>query len=135
MSSSSPVCHTRFALGLNKFLGFCLRPAGHGAGYQPPKCSDVKLDAITSDDSGKMYAFAGNGVLICIKHQPFSHYIQAFHSCLLQAFTSHLRPPQDPSTYAWTLGATASMPSPSLVCGGRWLEGWMQYFPTVTKCT
>lgn len=33
--------------------------AGHGAGYKPPKCSDVKLDAITVDDAGKMYAFTG----------------------------------------------------------------------------
>lgn len=135
VSSSSSVCHICFMLEVNKFLGFCMWLAGHGAGYQPPKCSEVKLDAITTDDAGRMYAFAGNGLLICIKCQSFLHYIQAFHSSLLQAFTSHHWPPQDPSTCAWTLGAMVSMPSPSLVSGRRWLEGWMQYFPTVTKCT
>lgn len=135
VSSPSAVCPTRFMLELNQFLGFWMGLAGHGAGYQPPKCSDVKLDAITTDDAGKMYAFAGNRVLISIQCQSLLHYIQALHSCLLQAFASHHWPPQDPSTCAWTLGATVSMPFPSLVCGRRWLEGWMLYFPTVTKCT
>lgn len=32
---------------------------GHGGGYQAPKCSEVKLDAITSDDAGKTYLFSG----------------------------------------------------------------------------
>lgn len=45
----------------NQSFSFCTRLAGHGGDYQPPKCSDIKLDAITVDDAGKMYAFAGNG--------------------------------------------------------------------------
>nr|CCA29190.1 warm temperature acclimation protein 65-2 [Lateolabrax japonicus] len=32
---------------------------GHGGDYKGRKCSDVKLDAITSDDGGKSYLFAG----------------------------------------------------------------------------
>lgn len=32
---------------------------GHGHGYKVPKCSEVKLDAITTDDTGKTYFFAG----------------------------------------------------------------------------
>ncbi|KAF7664165.1 hypothetical protein LDENG_00187150 [Lucifuga dentata] len=32
---------------------------GHGGDYKVPKCSDVKLDAMTSDDVGKVYAFIG----------------------------------------------------------------------------
>ncbi|KAL1021967.1 hypothetical protein UPYG_G00020560 [Umbra pygmaea] len=32
---------------------------GHGGEAKVPKCSDVNLDAITSDDSGKTYAFSG----------------------------------------------------------------------------
>ncbi|TNM94220.1 hypothetical protein fugu_002396 [Takifugu bimaculatus] len=32
---------------------------GHGGGYNIPKCSEVKIDAITVDDAGRMYAFAG----------------------------------------------------------------------------
>ncbi|KAM6957928.1 hemopexin [Tautogolabrus adspersus] len=32
---------------------------GHGDGSKGLKCSDVKLDAITSDDTGKSYFFAG----------------------------------------------------------------------------
>ncbi|CAJ1087001.1 hemopexin isoform X2 [Xyrichtys novacula] len=32
---------------------------GHGGDYQVVKCSEVKLDAITSDDTGKTYFFAG----------------------------------------------------------------------------
>ncbi|XP_034533930.1 hemopexin isoform X2 [Notolabrus celidotus] len=32
---------------------------GHGGDYQVIKCSDVKLDAITADDTGKTYFFAG----------------------------------------------------------------------------
>ncbi|KAM8871716.1 hemopexin [Synchiropus picturatus] len=32
----------------------------HGVGYSTPKCSEVKLDAITMDDSGKSYFFAGS---------------------------------------------------------------------------
>lgn len=124
-----------FMLELNKFFGFCMWPAGHGAGYQPPECSEVQLDAITFVDTGKKYVFAGNRVLIYIKHQSFLHYIQAFHSWLLQDFPSYHWPPQDPSTCALTLDAMVSMPSPSFVCGRKWLEGWMQYFPTMTKCT
>lgn len=106
--------------------------AGHGAGYQPPKCNNVKmsmLDAITRTDKGKIYAFAGNGLLMCIKRQSFLHHIQAFHSWL------HHWPCQDPSTCACPLSAMVSIPSPSLICGRRWLEEWMLYFPTVTKCT
>lgn len=34
-------------------------PAGHGGDYKVPKCSEVKLDAITTDDTGKTYFFAG----------------------------------------------------------------------------
>lgn len=33
--------------------------AGHGGDYKVLKCSDVKLDAITTDDAGKSYFFAG----------------------------------------------------------------------------
>ena len=33
--------------------------AGHGGSYKIPKCSEVKLDAITTDDAGKTYLFAG----------------------------------------------------------------------------
>ncbi|XP_028286323.1 hemopexin-like [Parambassis ranga] len=32
---------------------------GHGMGYRTPKCSEMKLDAITTDDAGKSYLFAG----------------------------------------------------------------------------
>lgn len=32
---------------------------GHGHGYKVPKCSEIKLDAITTDDAGKTYFFAG----------------------------------------------------------------------------
>uniref|UniRef100_A0A8C6SXZ8 Hemopexin n=1 Tax=Neogobius melanostomus TaxID=47308 RepID=A0A8C6SXZ8_9GOBI len=32
---------------------------GHGHGYMVPKCNETKLDAITSDDTGKTYFFAG----------------------------------------------------------------------------
>ncbi|XP_023251217.1 hemopexin [Seriola lalandi dorsalis] len=32
---------------------------GHGGGYKVPKCSEVKMDAITTDDAGKTYFFAG----------------------------------------------------------------------------
>lgn len=35
--------------------------AGHGSGYSLPKCSEVKIDAITTDDTGKTYFFAGKG--------------------------------------------------------------------------
>uniref|UniRef100_A0A673BQ74 Hemopexin n=1 Tax=Sphaeramia orbicularis TaxID=375764 RepID=A0A673BQ74_9TELE len=37
---------------------YFMRCADFG-GYQTPKCSDVKIDAITSDDAGKTYFFAG----------------------------------------------------------------------------
>lgn len=100
--------------------------AGHGAGYQPPKC---KLDAITGNDTKKMYAFVGNGLLMCIKGQSFLHHIQAFHSWL------HHWPSQDPPTSACSLGAMSPIPSPSLICGKRWLEEWMQHFTTRTWCT
>ncbi|KAG7239343.1 hypothetical protein INR49_029331 [Caranx melampygus] len=33
---------------------------GHGHGHNVHKCSDVKLDAITTDDTGKTYLFAGH---------------------------------------------------------------------------
>lgn len=36
--------------------------AGHGGGHKVPKCSEVKLDAITTDDTGKTYFFAGKGL-------------------------------------------------------------------------
>ncbi|XP_031707857.1 hemopexin isoform X1 [Anarrhichthys ocellatus] len=36
------------------------RDFGHGGNYQVPKCSEVKLDAITTDDAGKSYSFAGS---------------------------------------------------------------------------
>ncbi|XP_061760639.1 hemopexin [Nerophis ophidion] len=32
---------------------------GHGGDYKVPKCSEVKIDAITTDDTGKKYLFAG----------------------------------------------------------------------------
>ncbi|XP_075905484.1 hemopexin [Nelusetta ayraudi] len=32
---------------------------GHGGGYTTPKCSEVELDAITIDDTGKSYFFKG----------------------------------------------------------------------------
>ncbi|XP_061693250.1 hemopexin [Syngnathoides biaculeatus] len=32
---------------------------GHGGEYKIPKCGDVKIDAITTDDQGKKYFFAG----------------------------------------------------------------------------
>ncbi|XP_070786476.1 hemopexin [Enoplosus armatus] len=32
---------------------------GHGGDYKTPKCSEVKIDAITTDDDGKTYFFAG----------------------------------------------------------------------------
>ncbi|XP_041834479.1 hemopexin [Melanotaenia boesemani] len=32
---------------------------GHGSAYKVLKCSDVKLDAVTTDDAGRTYAFAG----------------------------------------------------------------------------
>uniref|UniRef100_A0A3P8W2A9 Hemopexin n=1 Tax=Cynoglossus semilaevis TaxID=244447 RepID=A0A3P8W2A9_CYNSE len=32
---------------------------GHGGKYSVPKCSEVKLDAVTMDDAGKKYFFAG----------------------------------------------------------------------------
>ncbi|KAF3706355.1 Hemopexin [Channa argus] len=32
---------------------------GHGGNYSTPKCSEIKLDAITSDDPGKTYLFSG----------------------------------------------------------------------------
>ncbi|XP_068165201.1 hemopexin-like [Antennarius striatus] len=32
---------------------------GHGGHYQPPKCSEMKLDAMTTDDTGRNYMFAG----------------------------------------------------------------------------
>ncbi|XP_072318714.1 hemopexin [Eucyclogobius newberryi] len=32
---------------------------GHGQGYKVPKCSEIKLDAITTDDTGKTYLFTG----------------------------------------------------------------------------
>ncbi|XP_039998203.1 hemopexin [Xiphias gladius] len=32
----------------------------HGGHYEVPKCSEVKLDAITTDDEGKTYLFAGH---------------------------------------------------------------------------
>nr|AFE88226.1 warm-temperature-acclimation-related 65-kDa protein [Oplegnathus fasciatus]AFE88228.1 warm-temperature-acclimation-related 65-kDa protein [Oplegnathus fasciatus] len=32
---------------------------GHGGDYKVPKCSEVKIDAITTDDAGKTYFFAG----------------------------------------------------------------------------
>ncbi|XP_070850142.1 hemopexin [Chaetodon trifascialis] len=32
---------------------------GHGGNSKVPKCSDVKLDAVTTDDTGKTYFFAG----------------------------------------------------------------------------
>ncbi|CAN9498389.1 unnamed protein product [Ophioblennius macclurei] len=33
---------------------------GHGGDRRTPKCSEVKLDAITADDSGKTYFFSGS---------------------------------------------------------------------------
>ncbi|XP_051283974.1 hemopexin [Dicentrarchus labrax] len=41
----------------NYFMGCA--DFGHGGGYRPRKCSEVKIDAITTDDAGKTYFFAG----------------------------------------------------------------------------
>ncbi|KAJ0062323.1 hypothetical protein NL108_007537, partial [Boleophthalmus pectinirostris] len=41
------------------FFMRCDKGFGHGHGYKRPKCSDIKLDAITTDDTGKTYFFAG----------------------------------------------------------------------------
>lgn len=38
----------------------CVLPAGHGGDHKAPKCSEVKLDAITTDDRGRIYLFTGN---------------------------------------------------------------------------
>lgn len=36
---------------------------GHGAGTRKLQCSDIKLNAITTDDKGTAYAFQGNSTL------------------------------------------------------------------------
>lgn len=33
---------------------------GHGGGEKRQRCSEVKLNAITTDDTGRSYAFQGN---------------------------------------------------------------------------
>lgn len=110
--------------------------AGHGGGYKVPKCSEVKLDAITADEGGKMYAFVGKLVhLFALKATTLGITSQAFQSWMLQTFTVHRLPPQDPCTYALTLAGMVFMPSRSLGCGRRWLEMWTRYFPTATRCT
>lgn len=125
VSSSSSVCHIWFLFELNKFLDFCVWLAGHGAGYQPPKCSDVKLDAITADDAGKMYAFAGKGLVICMKCQPFfditsSHLI---HVCfklsrlIIDLHRTHLHAP------GHSARRSPCLPHHSFVEGGGWKGG------------
>uniref|UniRef100_A0A673BL56 Hemopexin n=1 Tax=Sphaeramia orbicularis TaxID=375764 RepID=A0A673BL56_9TELE len=50
---------------------YFMRCADFG-GYQTPKCSDVKIDAITSDDAGKTYFFAGTtSSSTCIKNMRY----------------------------------------------------------------
>lgn len=59
--------------------------AGHGGDYKGRKCSDVKLDAITSDDGGKSYLFAGKvkkGKIVVIKINSSTFWeIQYLFSC------------------------------------------------------
>lgn len=126
VSSPSSVCPVWFGLKLDQFLGLCVCLAGHGAGYQPPKCSDVKLDAITADDAGKMYAFAGNGVLICIKCQTFFWFFLALHpgisliklSLLITDFhRTHLHAP------GHSARRSTCLPHQSFVEGGGWKGG------------
>uniref|UniRef100_A0A6Q2YTA2 Hemopexin n=1 Tax=Esox lucius TaxID=8010 RepID=A0A6Q2YTA2_ESOLU len=45
----------------------------HGSDVQVPKCSEVTLDAITSDDSGKTYAFAGHIYMRLDTHRDGKH--------------------------------------------------------------
>jgi len=46
---------------------------GHGGGYRVPKCSEVTLDAITSDDAGKTYAFKGPIYMRLDQHRDGMH--------------------------------------------------------------
>lgn len=39
---------------------------GHGGAHKVPKCGEIKLDAISTDDTGKTYAFIGNNHIIHI---------------------------------------------------------------------
>lgn len=43
-----------------RYIQSCVFPAGHGGDHKAPKCSEVKLDAITTDDRGRIYLFTGN---------------------------------------------------------------------------
>ncbi|XP_071380663.1 hemopexin [Centroberyx affinis] len=46
---------------------------GHGGGYKVPKCSEVHVDAITSDDAGKTYAFIGSIYMRLDSHRDGFH--------------------------------------------------------------
>lgn len=46
---------------------------GHGGEANVPKCSEVTLDAITSDDSGKTYAFTGHNYMRLDTHRDGKH--------------------------------------------------------------
>lgn len=98
-----------------------VRVAGHGAGYQPPKCSNVKLDAITGNSTGKLYAFAGNGLLMCIKGQSFLHHKHFIHGCIIDLLRTHLHAP-GPSA-RWS----SCLPHHSFVEGGGWKSGCSIY--------
>ncbi|KAG8004600.1 Hemopexin, partial [Nibea albiflora] len=51
--------HTTASYCTRNLLNLLYLIAGHGGDYEVPKCSEVKIDAITTDDAGKSYFFAG----------------------------------------------------------------------------
>lgn len=46
---------------------------GHGGGHKVPKCNETKVDAITTDDSGKTYLFTGNMYMRLDTHRDGLH--------------------------------------------------------------
>uniref|UniRef100_A0A3B4Z896 Hemopexin n=1 Tax=Stegastes partitus TaxID=144197 RepID=A0A3B4Z896_9TELE len=46
---------------------------GHGGDSKVPKCSEIKLDAITTDDSGKTYYFEGSSFMRLDTHRDGLH--------------------------------------------------------------
>ncbi|XP_073318271.1 hemopexin [Pagrus major] len=46
---------------------------GHGGGHHVPKCSEVRLDAITTDDAGKTYLFSGLNYMRLDTHRDGLH--------------------------------------------------------------
>ncbi|XP_034031397.1 hemopexin-like [Thalassophryne amazonica] len=46
---------------------------GHGAGSKVPKCSEIKIDAITTDDTGKTYVFIGHKYMRLDSHRDGLH--------------------------------------------------------------